>query len=245
MSSDHEKYFEILRKYDTPTVCNVIEQFDARGRHRGWMNSSIRAVSPKMPPIVGYATTATFRSAEQAKEGDVYTTFTRHIASFVDKVPAPRVVVIQDLDEPFHGATFGEVMCSTYKSFGCAGLITSGGARDIDQVEAIDFPTWSSGISPSHSYCRMLDVDVPVEVGGIEVKPGDVIHADCNGVTTIPNDLVAEIALGCQKLVDAEEEVIGYVRSTSNPTVQELEAAQARSQERMKEIVEQVRAELG
>ena len=100
MGSDHEKYFDILRKYDTPTVCNVIEVFDVQARNRGWMNSSIRAVHPKMPPIVGYATTATFRSAKEAKEGDVYTTFTRHIASFVEKVPAPRVVVIQENCNP-------------------------------------------------------------------------------------------------------------------------------------------------
>ncbi len=244
MNNVDPKYFEILRRYDTPTVCNVIELFDVRPRNKGFMDARIKAMFPKMPPIVGYATTATFRSAEPASEKDVYSSLSKHVESFEAKVSTPRIVVFQDLDDPILGATFGEVMCSMYQAFGCAGLITSGGARDLDQVEAIGFPCFASCVSPSHAYCRVIDVDVPVQIGGVEVRPGDVLHADCNGVTTIPNDLVAEIALGCEKLVEAENEVIGYVRNTADPKVAGLAAAQDRCQAMFQEIPAAVRAAL-
>jgi len=244
MSADLSKYFDILRRYDTPTVCNAIEVFDVRPRNRGWMDQRIKALFPKMPPIVGYATTAAFRSGEPATESDVYSSIAKQVESFVDKVPTPRVVVFQDLDDPVRGATFGEVMCSTYQAFGCVGLITSGAARDLDQVERIGFACFASGVSPSHSYCRILEVDRPVEVGGVEIEPGDVLHADCNGVTTIPNDLVPEVALGCEKLVEAEEVVIGYVRQGGSPDPKEFAAAHARCAALFKQIPAEVRKQL-
>src|SRR5437660_495855 len=125
---------ELLRRYDTPTVCNVIELFDVRPRTAGYMDGRIRAYYPKLPPMVGYASTATFRSAAPPRAGNVYSGLAEQVASFAD-LPGPAVVVFQDLDDPVTAATFGEVMCTTYKAFGAAGLISSGAGRDLDQVE--------------------------------------------------------------------------------------------------------------
>ena len=244
MSADLSKYFEVLRRYDTPTVCNAIEVFDIRPRNEGWMDQRIKSLFPKMPPIVGYATTATFRSGEPAEESDVYSAIAKQGESFVENVPTPRIVVFQDLDDPIRGATFGEVMCSTYQAFGCVGLITSGAARDLDQVERIGFSCFASGVSPSHSYCRVLEVDQSVKVGGVEVHPGDVIHADCNGVTTIPKELVPEIALGCEKLVEAENVVIDYVRQAKPLNAKDFAAAQAKCAGLFAEIPDAVRRQL-
>ena len=243
MQSVDPEYFDILRRYDTPTVCNVIELFDVQPRNRGFMDGRIQAMFPAMPPIVGYATTATFRSAEEAAESDAYTLINKQVETFLE-LPEPRIVVFQDLDDPPLGATFGEVMCTVYKAFGCIGLVTSGAARDLDQVEAIGFPCFASGVSPSHACCRIVDVHVPVRVGGLAVSPGDVLHADRNGVTSIPRDLVREVALGCEKLVAAEEEVIGYARRTTNPTVEELGHAHKRCRDGFARIPEEVRRDL-
>src|SRR5262245_41549038 len=129
----------LLRKYDTPTICNVVELFDLRPRTAGYMDHRIQACYPKLPPMVGFAATATFRSAEAPRAGDVYSGLADQVASFAS-LPQPTVVVFQDLDDPPAAATFGEVMCSTYKAFGSVGLITSGAGRDLDQVEALSFP---------------------------------------------------------------------------------------------------------
>src|SRR5947209_17123241 len=130
--------FELLRRFDTPTVCNVIELFDHRPHTAGYMDGRIDACFPKMPPLVGYASTATFRSAAPPRASNVYSSLAEQVASFAE-LPGPAVVVFQDLDEPIAAATFGEVMCSSYKAFGAAGLITSGAGRDLDQVEALGF----------------------------------------------------------------------------------------------------------
>src|SRR6201993_3583735 len=103
---------ELLRKYDTPTICNVIELFDVRPRTAGYMNGRIQACYPKLPPMVGYASTATFRSAFAPRAGNVYSGLAEQVASFAE-FAGPVVVVFQDLDDPVASATFGEVMCST------------------------------------------------------------------------------------------------------------------------------------
>src|SRR5436305_542951 len=113
---------ELLRRYDTPTVCNVIELFDLCSRTAGYMDRRIQACYPKLPPMVGYASTAYFRSAHSPRAGNVYSGLDAQVASFAE-LPGPAVVVFQDLDDPSASATFGEVMCTTYKAFGAAGLI--------------------------------------------------------------------------------------------------------------------------
>jgi regulator of RNase E activity RraA len=203
---------ELLRKFDTPTICNVVELFDLRPRHAGYMDKRIQALYPKLPPMVGYAATATFRSAAPPTAGNVYTGLTEQIAAFVE-MPGPPVVVFQDLDSPVASATFGEVMCTTYKTFGAAGLITSGGARDIDQVEALQFPCFANGVISAHGYCHILQINVPVHVGGVMVRPGELLHGDRNGVTTIPTEVASAVAHACPEYVAAEAIVLDYLKA--------------------------------
>lgn len=203
-----------LRRYDTPTICNVIELFDRRPRTSGYMDRRIRACFPHLPPMVGYAATATFRASEPPRAGDAYSGLIEQVASFAE-LPTPVVVVFQDLDDPPVAATFGEVMCSTYKAFGAAGLITSGAGRDLEQVQALNFPCFSDGTLAAHGYCHIERINVPVRVGGVIIHPGDLIHGDRNGVTTIPHDLVEAIAGACGEFVAAEAVVLDYVKSGS------------------------------
>src|SRR2546426_3528509 len=90
---------EKLRAFDTPTVCNVIELFDHRPRTAGYMDGRIRACFPKLPPMVGYASTATFRACAPPQSGNVYSGLTEQVSSFAE-FPGPVVVVFQDLDNP-------------------------------------------------------------------------------------------------------------------------------------------------
>src|SRR5271166_3111677 len=111
---------DLLRRYDTPTVCNVVELFDLRPRHLGYMDARIQACYPKLPPMVGYACTATFRSSDPPHSGDVYGSMADQVASFA-QLPGPAIVVFQDLDDPPAAANFGEIVCTTYKAFGAVG----------------------------------------------------------------------------------------------------------------------------
>jgi len=208
---------ERLTQFDTPTICNTIELFDVRPRNAGYMDARIRACFPEMPPIAGYAATATMRCAEPRRSGDVYSSLDEQVTRF-GELPGTPIVVFQDLDDPAVAATFGEVMCTTYKTFGAAGLITSGAARDLDQVRRLGFPAFSGGAICSHGYSHIVDLHRPVRVGGITIHPGDLLHADANGITTIPLEIADQIADAAVELVAAEALVLDYLKQgTPNP----------------------------
>jgi len=182
-----------LAKFDTPTICNVIELFDVRPRNRGYMDHRIRCAFPEFPPMVGFAATASFRSDAPPAGGDAYGSLEQQVAGFAE-LPGPAVVVFEDLDDPAVSATFGEVMCSTYKAFGSTGLITSGGGRDLEQVHDIKFPVFTGSTICAHAYCHILHVGLPVRVGGLMVAQGDLLHGDANGVTSIPLEIATGVA---------------------------------------------------
>jgi 4-hydroxy-4-methyl-2-oxoglutarate aldolase len=220
-----------LRKIDTPTVCNLIELFNVRPRNLGYMDARIVAAFPEMPPMVGFAATATFRSAAPPRKGDAYAGTADQVERF-GELSGPAVVVFQDVDNPPAAATFGEVMCTTYKAFGSVGLITSGAGRDLEQVRAIDFPVFTNGTMCAHGYTHIPQIMVPVHVGGIIVSPDDLLHGDCNGVTTIPHDIAAELADIADDFIAAEAVVIGAMREP-NPTPKHLREAVAEMRSRV------------
>jgi 4-hydroxy-4-methyl-2-oxoglutarate aldolase len=201
-----------LTQFDTPTICNTIELFEVRPRQEGYMDGRIRACFPEMPPIAGYASTATMRCAFPKRDGDVYNSLDEQVSRFAE-LPGPPIVVYQDLDDPCVAATFGEIMCSTYQAFGAAGLITSGAARDLDQVRRIGFAAFSNGAICSHGYSHIVDLHRPVRVGGVTVQPGDLLHADANGVTTIPIVIADAIADAAAEYVKAESIVLDYLKA--------------------------------
>ena len=228
-----------LAKYDTPTICNAIELFDVRPRNTGYMNDTIKACFPSFPPMVGYAITSTFRSLAPPRGGDAYSSIDKQVEGFA-QLPGPAVVVFQDLDLPIASATFGEVMCTVYQSFGAAGLITSGGGRDLEQVERLKFPAFTSGAICSHGYCHIPSVNLPVVVGGICIYPGDLLHGDLNGVTTIPHEIASEVPQVCEELAAAEKVVLDYVKG-KNINVPGLAAARKECADMMSVINRRVR----
>jgi 4-hydroxy-4-methyl-2-oxoglutarate aldolase len=201
-----------LAEFDTPTISNVIELFEVRPRHEGYMDQRIRACFPEMPPIVGFASTATMRTAFPQRQGAVYNSLDEQVARF-QELPGPAIVVFQDLDDPPVAATFGEVMCSTYQCFGALGIITSGPGRDLDQVRRLGFAAFTNGVNCSHAWSHIVSFHDPVRVGGLEVRPGDLLHADVNGVVNIPLDIASDVASAAADFVAAEAVVIDFART--------------------------------
>jgi 4-hydroxy-4-methyl-2-oxoglutarate aldolase len=227
-----------LRTFDTPTICNIIELFAVRPRNAGYMDARIRACFPEMPPMVGLAATATFRSSGPPREKDAYASTEDQVARFAE-LSGPPVVVFQDLDDPPAAATFGEIMCTVYQAFGAVGLVTSGAGRDLDQVQAIGFPVFTNGAICAHGYCHILHVHVPVHVGGIVVYPDDLIHGDRNGVTTIPRPIAAEVADVGEEFVAAEKVILDAMRE-GTPSLRRLKEAHAEAGARTARLRAQV-----
>ena len=231
--------FEKLRKFDTPTICNVIELFEIRPRNQGFMDQRIQSAFPEMDPMVGFACTSSFRSDQPPGTGDAYGSLQTQLAKF-GELPGPAIVVFEDLDDPAVGATFGEVMCSTYKAFGANGLITSGGGRDLLQVKALDFPVFTGATICAHAYCHILHVGLPVRVGGLTVQMGELLHGDANGVTQIPVDIAAEVADVAAEFLDAEALVMDYVKADGPKDIAEF----TKTTEAMAEVVKKLRKQV-
>jgi len=220
-----------LSTFDTPTICNLIELFDVRPRTEGYMDRRIQACYPEMPPVVGFAATATFRASGPQRKEDVYSSTALQAERFAE-LTGPPIVVFQDLDDPAVAATFGEVMCTTYQAFGAVGLITSGAGRDLAQVRALGFPVFTNGTICAHGYCHVLDVHVPVHVGGIVIYPDDLLHADLNGVTTIPHAIATDLAAIGDEYVAAEGVILEALRE-GVPSIATLVEARAESEARI------------
>jgi 4-hydroxy-4-methyl-2-oxoglutarate aldolase len=205
------EYLKRLTTFDTPTICNVIELFSVRPNNTGYLDARITACFPDLPPVVGFAATATFRSDAPPPGANAYGSVPEQIERFAE-LSGPPIVVFQDLDDPACAATFGEMMCTAYQRFGAVALITSGAGRDLDQVRAIDFPVFTGGTISAHGYCHVVDIHTPVRVGGVTISPDVPLHADRNGITTIPREIFDEVADAATEFVAAEAYLLEVMR---------------------------------
>lgn len=219
--ADADETLKKLAKHDTATICNVIELFDVRPHSAGFTDGRIRAAYPELGPMVGYATTATFRSAAPSRGADVYRTLETQLEQLQSR-SGPGVVVFQDLDDPPVGATFGEIMCSVYQAFGAVGLITSGGGRDLKPIQQLSFPVFIGSTICSHACSHLVDVSCAVRVGGLVVHPGDLLHGDADGVTSIPAEIAAEVADVADEFVSAERILLDYAQGAGDKSIPEL-----------------------
>jgi len=201
---------EALRRWPTPAVSNAIELFDIRPRNEGFMLPEIMCVFPELEPMIGYAVTAVISA--DSPEG-------RRIQppqwwEEILKIPEPRVAVIHDIDNTVMGSFWGEVNANIHKALGCVGTVTDGSVRDLDEVREIGFHFFSSCVSVSHAYVHLVEVSTPVKVGGLVVRPGDLIQGDKHGVISIPKEIAKDVSTAAQLVEDWERRVINFCKSS-------------------------------
>ena len=202
---------EILKTLDTPTICNAIEIFKVRGRVEGFLGMDLRCLFPELGAMVGYALTVTVDSTTPGVSQDVnvWQEWVRAMAA----APKPTVLVFQDVGpQPRKSAHMGEVMATLAQRLGAVGLVTDGGVRDILEVQRLGFHYFAAGVVPSHGNPRLLEVNVPVTLDGVPIEPGDLIHGDINGVTTIPLSIAGQVTEAALRIRTAEAEVLDYIK---------------------------------
>jgi regulator of RNase E activity RraA len=203
---------EALKKITSPSVANAIETFKVRPREQGNLSSDIRALFPEMGPMVGYAVPCVIRAEQGPIEGHRASTYGWW--DYVQTIPAPRVIVVHDLDDPRgQGAQWGEVQANIHRALGCVGVVTDGSVRDLDEVRALGFQFCAAHVSVSHANVHMVDFGIPIKVGGVLIKPGDLLHGDQHGVCTIPHDIAARIPEAIARVEADEREIISVCQS--------------------------------
>lgn len=232
MAAVSEATLEALRALDTPTICNALELVAPERRTLGFTVDPLVCARPELPPIVGFARTATIRAmqpgaasgAEMRKKRLAY-------YEYVARGPAPSVVVIQDLDGPRRGfgAFWGEVNTAIHKGLGCLGCVTDGSIRDLDQI-APGFQLLADRVGPSHAHVHLVDFGGQVNVAGMQVKDGDLVHADRHGAVVIPL-AVADKVPGAAALLQKREAVILEAARSPGFNVEMLARAMADADE--------------
>jgi regulator of RNase E activity RraA len=206
---------EKLKAFDTPTICNALEVLDPARRLTGFTVKPLVCPFPALPPMVGFAKTATSRSTH-AHELDAAKAREQRIAyyEYIAAQPQPGIVVIQDLDgaDIGFGAFWGEVMSAVHQGLGCLGVVTDGSIRDIDQW-APGFQALAGAIVPSHAHVHLADFGKEVRVAGMLVRSGDLVHADRHGAVTIPATLAERIPAACDLLARKEAVILEMARA--------------------------------
>jgi regulator of RNase E activity RraA len=210
-----EEELDALRQFDTCTVANAVETFNVRLRNTGFTDSSIRCMFPDAPPTVAYAVTARLRSGEPPIVGRSFRDRTDFWNSILE-LPAPRVLVLEDMDDPpGRGAFVGDMHAAILQALGCVAYLTNGAVREVPMVRMMGIQLFAGSLAVSHAYAHIFDVGSAVSVGGMEVHPGDLLHGDRHGVLTIPVEIAGAVPRVAAELQQAEQRVIDFCRSSS------------------------------
>jgi 4-hydroxy-4-methyl-2-oxoglutarate aldolase len=199
-----------LRSVSTPTIANAIEQLDVRPRGQGFTGPGVRCIYPNSGVMLGYACTALILSGQPAApkrlvDRTQYWEYTR-------RAPSPKVTVIQDLSPEPLGAYIGEVNAHIHIALGSVGILTNGTVRDVPEMKATGLHIFARDVSVSHAYAHLEDFNRQVQVFGMDVHPGDLIHADVHGAVVIPHAIASEVAARGRAIEHAEKVIIDLCR---------------------------------
>lgn len=206
--------FERLRKLDTCTVSNAIERFNVRPRNEGQISGkATHCIFPSLSPVLGFAVTGRMKSTMQPTAGHTYYE-NMNWWHYMESIPKPRIMVVEDADEhPGAGALFGEIHSVICQALDCVAYVTNGSVRDVAGVEANGFQLFAAGVAVSHKYAHISEYGKPVQIGGLTISPGDLLHGDRHGVHLIPLAIAAEIPDVVDELLREEEELKQLIRS--------------------------------
>ena len=202
-----ESLLNTFRKHDTPTIVNSLELLDSKFRTSCFTTEQMICVDTSLPPIVGYARTATISSSTVV---DQNTKRARSLAyyKYVSSGTAPFISVMQDVDErPGFGSFWGEVNSNVHNALGVIGVITNGSVRDLD-VLSVGFQVLAGKIGLAHAYVRIEETGIPVDIYGMNVQHDDLIHADQHGSVIIPAELAEELPTAIDLMIRREKIIL-------------------------------------
>jgi regulator of RNase E activity RraA len=214
MTTPSKAQFEFLQSIDTPTVCNLIEIVAPERRGFGYTVTHLHCPFPDLPPIVGFARTVTFKAKDAVPLGQAgYMQKRLDYLDYVGGAPQPCIMIMEDLDREHlgYGAFWGEVQSNVHKALGALGVVTSGSIRDIPMI-APGFQMLAGSIVPSHAYVHVVDYGIDVNVAGMAVKSGDLIHADRHGAVVVPTDKIEAMKTALDGLAAREAKIIAAAK---------------------------------
>ncbi len=202
-----------LRQLDGCTLANAIETFHVRLRNEGFADASLRCLFPGLPPMLGYAATVKVRGSAPPTADSRYPDRTDWW-DYILSLPAPRVVVVQDVATKIGlGSLLGAVHVNILHALGCVGAVTNGAVRDLPAAKQLEFPLFASAVTVSHAYVHIVEFGTPVEIGGLKIHSGELVHGDLHGVQSIPAKIAAEVPAAAEEIIARDEKIIALCQS--------------------------------
>ena len=202
----------LLQSVDTPTVCNEIEVAQGKRGLNDFTRGTMLASDTK-GVIVGYAVTAQIAAIEPPTEA-VSVIRERRMSYYkaMSENVKPSIAVVEDLDYPnCIGAFWGEVNTTIHKGFGMSGALTNGVMRDLGDM-AEGFPVVAGSIGPSHGFVHVRSVNQPINIFGMNIKSGDLVHADRHGAVVVPTDVIDDLETSILKMQQTERLILDPAR---------------------------------
>ena len=210
----NQELLTLLQQVDTPTVCNAIEVAQGKRGFDQFTRGTMQASDPQAPAIVGYARTAKV-SALRPADDPVDEVKARRMAYYKHMAEGarPSIAVVEDVDFPdCVGAFWGEINTTVHRGFGVKGALTNGVMRDLGDLPS-GFPVIAGSIGPSHAFVHVTEIGVPVNVFGLAVQDGDLVHADRHGALVVPDDVIDHLFDAINKLMANEKLVLEPARA--------------------------------
>jgi regulator of RNase E activity RraA len=204
---------EELRDFDTALLANTIDYIDPTPPHRFYLSGDIQSVTPSLGPTVGVAFTCELDSSTPNNEGDTEV-FWQQLEA-MQQYPLPAVWVVKTVGpRPEHECVIGDGMAKTLHSVGCVALVTNGRVRDVQGLLTTPFAAYCRGTVAHHEPLRFRAANQPVEVGGLVIHPGDVIHAGPEGVIRIPPECIGRLGASAVQMRAFEHKAHMALRRT-------------------------------
>lgn len=209
-----QEQLDALRMFDSATIANAIEKFKVRDATDGYSSLELRCMFPELPPVVGYAVTCTDDSTTPYREGRPSLDYEFYKA--IDESPKPVIVVMKNVGpDRLRSNHVGDIMATTFQRMGVVAAMTDGGIRDLAGMRerAPGFQIFAGGAVVSHGVPVVVEVGMTVTICGLTISPGDLLHADANGVVSIPHAIAGQLAEQAQKVVQRERDTVAFIKS--------------------------------
>jgi 4-hydroxy-4-methyl-2-oxoglutarate aldolase len=212
--SQSAQVFRNLEAFDSCSIANAVDTFKVRLSNEGFTGSGIACRTEILTPMVGVALTMKVRSADPSMKPAYYLEQPDWWERIED-APSPRVLLIEDTDaKPGRGSLVGPVHACIIKALGFVGVVTTGAIRGTRKFTEIGLHAFSANVSPSHAFSHVVEIGGPIMIAGMQIRPGEIIHGDRDGIVSIPADLADRVPDVARRVMERERKVCDYCNSS-------------------------------
>lgn len=194
---------EQLHEFETPVVSEALAALGCAHTERYYMGRDISLLTRVPQPMVGVALTLEVDTSSPDRDADTGDLI--GVMEQINQSSCPVVIVAKtNGTRPQHECVIGDGMAKKFRSVGSSGFVTDGGARDIAGMTRECYPVFGAGMATNHATFVIKRKRRPVEISGVTISDGTLIHGDENGIQIVPHEFHHALVEACLLTVEGE-----------------------------------------